>query len=153
MTQALLQNPSLASGTWADLGTGSGALAIATARQLGSAGRVGVWRLHLVSHPLAALGSGTADYPGITGFGSGYQRGSCSMGTPERGSARCVVSCGGAIPLFHAITVGDVGTDLSSTEQCPCLWFQVMVGDWFEALRGLPCKLSGVLSNPPHSHQ
>ena len=47
-TQAMLQNPSLASGTWADLGTGSGALAIATARQLGSAGRVGVWRLHLV---------------------------------------------------------------------------------------------------------
>ena len=39
--QAMLQNPKLASGTWADLGTGSGALAVATARHLGTTGRVG----------------------------------------------------------------------------------------------------------------
>ena len=40
--QAMVQNPDLASGTWADLGTGSGALAIATARHLGTTGRVGM---------------------------------------------------------------------------------------------------------------
>ena len=43
-----------------------------------------------------------------------------------------------------------VGAAVACPQQAVHLWFQVVVGDWFDALQGMKGKLSGVLSNPPY---
>ncbi|KAG2434788.1 hypothetical protein HXX76_007673 [Chlamydomonas incerta] len=133
VAEALAQRPALAAAPWADLGTGSGAIAIAAADVLRKKNQAAeVWAVDL--SPTAAA---------YAAFNAALVLGSESSDSGSSGSSGT-----------HASTSSNPSNSSNSSSSNPAAprHVRVAVGSWFAPLRaaGLAGRLGGLLSNPPY---
>ncbi|KXZ41697.1 hypothetical protein GPECTOR_315g10 [Gonium pectorale] len=125
VAEALRRSPALAAAPWADLGTGSGAIAVAAADVLrGSNPSAVVWAVDVSP---AALAYAQFNAQLVLG------------GSPDGAVAAASSSAGGAATAADA-----------AGGRCPHV--RVVRGSWFDPLlaAGLRGRLGGLLSNPPY---
>lgn len=148
--EAVAATPALASGAWADLGTGSGALAVGLARALPQADRVG-WPVAAPSMAGCASGEGQEQlhcYFAACGCGSFLTKLLALLPTPpphptpphpHQVFAVDLSPTPLAYAAFNAQRLG-VGARLTP-----------LLGSWYEPLAAAGVRrLAGVVSNPPY---
>lgn len=123
---ALQANPALGQLPWADLGTGSGALAIATAQ--------------LLQHV-----SPSCAQQGLEPHATGTQQQQVGGGSDSKPSA--------VGPRVFAVDLSPTAVAYATANAAACGVqgaVQAVQGSWFEPLAHLQGRLGGVLSNPPY---
>jgi release factor glutamine methyltransferase len=123
---ALESNPTLSTLPWADLGAGSGALAIAAAQLL---------QQHAKFTPPTLLSSGDQQQ---------------QQEEEEEGAS---LQAAAAHPRVYAVDLSPTAVAYATANAAACGVqgsVQAVQGSWFEPLQRLKGQLGGVLSNPPY---
>lgn len=156
--EALQRRPQLATLPWADLGTGSGALAIGLADLLAR-----YW-------PAPNGGSGTAGsqpvvaQQGAARIASAPRLGIATTDSSSKSSSNAELQCSSSssgaadssthpVPSVTAVDLSPTAVAYAAHNAALCGVsdrIRVAQGSWFEPLAGMEGRLGGVLSNPPY---